>query len=104
MYTAVGRRPGKYEGNSSQLKAEVLHKVSLDGLAGEFGDVQYGGWFGLIIGTNNAWIVGEDNYGFFTIIREGKPAEIEARFVDMETVYHYEQDLINVDPTGMEAI
>ena len=105
MYTASGRRPGKFEGNPSQLKACVLDQVVGDGgAAGEFGEAEYNSWHGLIIGTRYAWIVSEDNYGFFSIVSEGKPAEIESEFVDMETAYGDECALINTDPTEMEAI
>jgi len=106
MYTASGRRPGQFEGNSSQWKAEVLQDKTMDSswLAGEYGEAQYEGWFGLIIGKQYAWIVSQDNYGFFTIVSEGKPDEIESEFVDMETAYGDECALINIDPTGMNPL
>jgi hypothetical protein len=106
MYTAEGRRPGKFEGNPSQWKAEVLHAKAGDSswLAGEFGEAEYEGWFGLIIGKRTAWIISEDNYGFFSIVSEGKPADIESEFVIMETEYGDECALINIDPTGMNPL
>ena len=106
MYTAEGRRPGQFEGNPSQWKAEILQDKTMDSswLAGEYGEAEYGGWFGLIIGKRYAWIVTQDNYGFFTIISEGSPADIEGEFVDLETAYGDECALINIDPEGMEAI
>jgi hypothetical protein len=73
-------------------------------LAGEFGEAEYSSWHGLIIGKRTAWIVNEDNYGFFTIVSEGKPADIESEFVDLETAYGDECALINIDPEGFDPI
>ena len=106
MYTAEGRRPGRFEGNPSQWKAEVLHDKAADcsWLAGEFGEAEFNSWRGLIIGKRYAWIVAQDNYGFFDIFSEGSPADVETEFVVLETAYGDECALINIDPEGMEAI
>ena len=66
MYT-ITKHPGKFEGNESELVAQVLYDVvGNSGTTDEYGecDGPYG-WNGLILGKRYGFLVTEDNYGFF---------------------------------------
>ena len=79
MYS-ITKHLGKYEGNESQLTAEVLHRASLDGTIDEYGecDGPYG-WNGLILGKRYGFLIHEDNYGFFSYEVHSRE-EAKARF------------------------
>ena len=58
--------PGKFEGNEDGRLANVLHDTEPDDQVGSVDEL---GWYGLIIQRNHAYIVHEDNYGFFDYTR-----------------------------------
>lgn len=74
--------PGKFEGNESLEISELLHDIVSDGwFDDQLGDVETFGWHALITDVKalshydmhwpikdvkDAYIVSEDNYGFFT--------------------------------------
>ena len=67
MYTEK-RYPGKFEGCKSQLIGRILNDITLEGFTNSaFGDCfqEYGEWYGLIKGKKWAFIVREDDHGFF---------------------------------------
>ena len=83
MYT-INRHPGKFEGNASQLVAEVLHNVTLDGgYDRECGDVETT-WYALINGKRHSWIVAEDSQGFVTYIQYKRKLEAARDFDGIE--------------------
>jgi len=84
--------PGKFEGNESLAVSEALYEIVNDGFAdGEIGDVStYGIWYGLIreplvgnrearyvVLTALAYIVNEDEHGFFGYTAYDSLAEAE---------------------------
>jgi hypothetical protein len=60
------RHPGKFE--ACGPVGEALYELSLDGCDDEFGSVDEGGWYGLILDTGLACasyaILSEDSQGF----------------------------------------
>jgi len=87
MFTKV-TRPGKFEGNESQLIAEVVYEASLDGVQEEWGDVlQDGYYYALVEGRRYSFIVKEDSYGFvqvFIFDIRNNSAALEARLLDLD--------------------
>lgn len=84
MYT-INRHPGKFEGNASQLVAEVLHNVTLDGgYDRECGDVETT-WYALINGKRHSWIVAEDSQGFVTYVQYRDMFEADNDFDTIES-------------------
>ena len=82
------RQPGKFEGNTSELRAKVLYNAIMNGAhESEFGDCYYLGWHGLIVGKRFAFIVSEDNYGFFTVDAIGPISTMREKFAKMEESY-----------------
>ena len=87
MYTR-NRQLGKFEGSGSQLLAEVLYNATgISAHESEFGDCYYLGWHGLIVGKRYAFIVSEDNYGFFTVDAIGPISTMREKFAKMEESY-----------------
>ena len=93
MYTR-NRQPGKFEGNTSELRAKVLYDCVMNGAhESEFGESEFGGWHGLIVGKRFAFIVQENAYGFFdidsfcSVYGWGKLEEVRERFAKMEESY-----------------
>ncbi len=67
MFTAKPM-PGKFEGNRSQLLAQVVYNASLGGnLEWEAGDVDLGGWYGLVLGKQHDFLIELDNHGFVAV-------------------------------------
>jgi hypothetical protein len=75
--------PGKFEGNASLEVSEALYAiVGESGQDEDIGNVGEGGWFGLILNptptealTRPAYIVSEDNYGFFWYVEYGSQSK-----------------------------
>ena len=67
MYS-TRRSPGKFEGNESQLTAQILYNVVGEGfVSDEYGEVDGpDGWNGIIRGTRYGFLLHEDNQGFFS--------------------------------------
>jgi len=57
---------GKFEGCGDDRLAQILYKTECNE---EMGSVMDLGWYGLIIHRNHAYIVEEDNFGFFDYTR-----------------------------------
>jgi hypothetical protein len=90
MYTQK-RVPGKYEGNQSQLLAEVLDNVIGNGFADdEIGECDSMGHFALIHGKRHSYIVETDNFGFVSYVYGPKDKMVKkfeaivAEYDDME--------------------
>jgi hypothetical protein len=67
MYTKA-TRPGKFEGNRSQMLAEAVYDASLNGPDREAGDVsELGWWAGMVVGKRYTFIITEDNDGFVDV-------------------------------------
>ncbi len=82
MYTeSKNTRPGKYEGNDSQLEAEIVHMASLEGCSETVGDVIERGWHtSLVLGRRYGWIVYEDDLGFVDVTSFNTPEEATRGF------------------------
>jgi hypothetical protein len=77
MYTQK-RNPGKYEGNKSQLLAQVLDNVIGNGFADEeIGECDSMGHFALVQGKRYSYIVETDNYGFVSYVYGTKKEMVE---------------------------
>ena len=66
MYTKPkNKRPGKFEGEHSQLISEAVYRASLDGANDEYGSMDFTGfWAGLVLGRKYGFTIIEDTYGF----------------------------------------
>ena len=72
---------GKFEGNESQLEAEIVHSASLDGTCETMGDVIELGWHAsLVLGNRYAWIVYEDSQGFVDVTSFNTHKEADEAF------------------------
>jgi len=60
-------RPGKFEGNSSQLLAEVVYNVGSNGFASEVCSAEGFGHYELIKGRRYWFILCEDGQGFVSV-------------------------------------
>lgn len=86
MFTAK-KNPGKYEGNSSQLVAQVLDNVIGNGFADEeIGSVDELNHYALIHGKRWSYIVETDNFGFVSY-DIGKREEIEKKWEEIVREY-----------------
>ena len=85
MYTKNGY-PGKFQGNRSQLLAEVAYTASLDGCNRELGDVDGFGWYGYLHGNQYRYIIHEDSQGFVTV-DHGSPVEMDKDWQRIEADY-----------------
>ena len=67
MYTQ-NRRPGRFEGNRSQLLAEVAYKTSLEWFHDCAGSItSWGVFYALLHGRRYSFIVEEDEQGFVSV-------------------------------------
>jgi hypothetical protein len=77
MYTE-NVRPGKFEGNASQLLAEAAYNASLDGASETLGDLEtYGIHHTLVLGRRYGFVVTENDHGF--VVVEPYPSHEAAR-------------------------
>lgn len=74
--------PGKFEGNHSQLLAEIVHATASDGGTSEeldFGSGDgYVDWFGLVNGKRFSFVVHETDQGFVDVAVYNTKDPIEA--------------------------
>jgi hypothetical protein len=78
--------PGKFEGNDSQLLAEVVYNKSLDGCCEELGDVESFGWHGLVRGKRYTFILSEGSSGF-VYVAHGSHEEMQAQWDELQKEY-----------------
>ena len=78
--------PGKFEGNESQLVAEVVYNKTLDGIAESIGDVEGFGFYAFVKGKRYGFIMSEDSQGFVTVVT-CLLAEAEQKWADLEHEY-----------------
>jgi len=84
MYTEH-KHPGKYEGNGSELLAEIVHAASLDGSCDGCGDVTEVGWYAsLVEGRRYGFVVVEDELGFVDVTVYDTVDEARAAYEDYE--------------------
>lgn len=87
-------RPGKFEGNSCQTRAEAIWEISAQGCDDETGDVsEVGVWFGLLNDLSDcendvfgakAAVVSEDDQGFVIVAVFGSSSEAVKAFEESE--------------------
>ncbi|MGL5936215.1 MAG: hypothetical protein ACRCZI_11415 [Cetobacterium sp.] len=86
MYTTK-LRPGKFEGNRSQLLAQVIYQASLDGANDELGDTDGFGFYALVQGKRYAFILCEDTQGFVSV-QYGDKSKMMRMWAELETEYY----------------
>jgi hypothetical protein len=80
---------GKFEACANQELAEKLYDITLDGgCDAELGDVQDFGWYGLIIEDDKAYIVNENNDGFFTYTEYTSMLAARKAWLNIEADYN----------------
>lgn len=94
MYTAQ-RRPGKYEGNRSQLMARVVDNIVSNGCADEeLGDVSWFGHYAMVIGRRYTFLVYTDSNGFVNVTWDNHQT-ISKKWADLEQEYEdYEEEIL----------
>lgn len=94
--TECVKHPGKFEGCSCPVIAELLYElVGISGQVDDLGDVQDFGWYALV-DTEGIWyIVTEDNYGFFQYERYESEASARADWQSIE--YDYDKYMSQVE-------
>ena len=79
--------PGRFEGNSSQLVAEVVSNVVDNGFAlSELGNVESFGYWAFVKGKRYGFILSQDNNGFVTV-SHGALAQAQAQWEKVEQEY-----------------
>jgi hypothetical protein len=77
---------GKFEGNSSQLLAETVYNVTMNGTGEELGEVDGFGFYAFVKGKRYGFIMNEDSQGFVSVdyypLKEARErwAKIEAEY------------------------
>jgi hypothetical protein len=59
--------PGKFEGNESQMLAEIVYNASMEGCCEELGEVDGFGFYAFVKGKRYGFIMSEDSQGFVSV-------------------------------------
>ena len=79
--------PGKYEGNRSQLVARVIDNLVGNGFAdAELGDVDTFGYYAMVVGKRNTYLLSQDSQGF-VFVDYGDHQTCKERWAEIEAEY-----------------
>ena len=93
------RYPGKFEGCADDRLAEVLYSISQNGCDEDCGEVDFTGWYGLILHRNHGYIVSEDSQGFFDYEYFESKDEARAEYAHIESAIADEYEALD-EPNG----